>query len=542
MNNSPSTFSPENEPYDDSGFMVEWRVLAAVLKDAGVLEWMQRGDNRRKKAGGVVVQLASDSRMINGGATDDTEIACFVAIDGTATDGHDYIDNAIANGAEIVVCERIPDDAEDHPDVLFAKVRDSRIALADLAAEFYGHPSRELSMVGVTGTNGKTTVAYLVHHALQALGETPGLISTIEVRTGAMTTNAALTTPGALDLQRTLRRMVDDGCSACAMEVSSHALDQERARGVDFDIGIFTNLTSEHLDYHGTLSNYRNAKKKLFDGLSESSIAVLNADDDNAHLMARDTDAGTITYGTRDDADVQFQVVSSETSGLTIRFNASGIQNAHVDANIDANAIHRFRLAGRFNAYNLAASFCAVLACGYGAADVLAVLSDAPPVPGRFDQISFDDGTTVVVDYAHTPDALENILRAVRETIRDSANLWCVFGCGGDRDASKRRTMGSLAETLADHVIVTSDNPRTEEPVSIMNDIRRGMSRPGDAEWIEDRDNAIRFAATHAAPGDVVLIAGKGHEAYQIVGSTRHAFDDRKKAHAYFSNRTAPAP
>ena len=530
MNDSPSTFSPENEPYDDLGFAVAWRVLSVVLKDAGVLEWTQRGDNRRKKKGGVVVQIASDSRMINAGGAGASETACFVAIDGASADGHDYIGNAIANGAGIIVCERIPDDAGKYPDILFANVSDGRIALAELATEFYEHPSGELSMFGVTGTNGKTTVSYLIHHALQALGEATGLISTIEVRTGAVTTNAALTTPGPLDLQRTLRRMVDDGCSSCAMEVSSHALDQERARGVDFNVGIFTNLTTEHLDYHGTLSNYRNAKKKLFDGLSSSSVAVLNADDGSAPIMARDTDADVITYGTSNAADVQFEVVSSKTSGLAIRFSAP----RHPNVRIDPDTVHSFRLAGRFNAYNLAAAFCAILAVGCNPDELLAVLRDAPPVPGRFDQISFEDGTTVVVDYAHTPDALENILRAVRETTPGDANLWCVFGCGGDRDASKRRTMGSLAETLADRVIVTSDNPRTEEPAAIMNDIRRGMSRPGNAEWIEDRDDAIRFAAAHAAPGDVVLIAGKGHEAYQIVGSTRHAFDDREKARTYF--------
>jgi UDP-N-acetylmuramoyl-L-alanyl-D-glutamate--2,6-diaminopimelate ligase len=533
MNESPSTFSTDNDSREPVQFIVAWRVLASILKDVGVLESTQVGGNRRKSSAGVVVQLASDSRMIDVRGAGNTETACFVAIDGTTSDGHDYIDDAIANGARIIVCERIPDTAADHPDVLFAKVSNARIALAEVAAEFYEHPSRKLSMFGVTGTNGKTTVAYLMHHALNALGESPGLISTIEVRTGAMTTNAALTTPGALDLQRTLRHMADGGCSSCAMEVSSHALDQERARGVDFNIAIFTNLTSEHLDYHGTLSNYRKAKKKLFDGLSPTSAAVLNADDDSATFMARDTVAAVITYGTSDDADVQFEVVSSTTSGLAIRFSTP----RHPHANIDPDAVHRFRLAGRFNAYNLAAAFCALLAAGYDADDVLTVLHEAPPVPGRFEQISFDDGTTVVVDYAHTPDALENILRAVRETMPDDANLWCVFGCGGDRDASKRRTMGTLAETLADRVIVTSDNPRTEEPAAILNDIRRGMSRPGDADWIEDRDDAIRFAAAQVAPGDVVLIAGKGHEAYQIVGSTRHAFDDRKKARTYFRTR-----
>jgi len=350
-----------------------------------------------------------------------------------------------------------------------------------------------------------------------------------------VTTNAALTTPGALDLQRTLRHMVGADCLACAMEVSSHALDQERARGVDFDIGIFTNLTSEHLNYHGTLSNYRNAKKKLFDGLSADAVAVLNADDDSANIMAQDTSANVVTYGTSDAADVQFEVVESRTSGLELRFTTPGFD----DETLDSAATRTFRLAGRFNAYNLAAAFCAVVSLGYDPDAVLDVLCQAPPVPGRFDQLSFDDETTVVVDYAHTPDALENILTAVRETTPDGARLWCLFGCGGDRDAAKRRTMGSLAETLADRVIVTNDNPRTEDPGSIMNDIRRGMSRPGDAEWIADRDAAIRFAADRAAPGDVVLIAGKGHETYQVVGSTRHAFDDREKAQTYFQNRTA---
>ena len=536
MNNPPPTFSPENDSHDDRSVMVAWRVLASVLKDAGVLEWTERGGDKRKRSAGVVIQLASDSRMMDTRGSGETETACFVAITGTATDGHDYIDTAIANGAGIVVCERIPDNAATrYPDVLFAKVKDGRTALAELAADFYGHPSQSLSMIGVTGTNGKTTVAYLVHHALKALGEPVGLISTIEVRTGAVTTNAALTTPGALDLQRTLRHMVSEGCSACAMEVSSHALDQERARGVNFDIGIFTNLTSEHLDYHGTLSNYRSAKKKLFDGLSPDAVAVLNADDDSARMMAQDTDARVVTYGTGDAANVQFEVARSRTSGLELRFKTPGFE----DETIDPAATHAFRLAGRFNAYNLAAAFCAVVSLGYDANAVLDVLCQAPPVPGRFDQISFDDGTTVVVDYAHTPDALENILRAVRETAHDGASLWCLFGCGGDRDASKRRTMGSLAETLADRVIVTSDNPRTEDPGSIMNDIRRGMSRPGGAEWIADRDAAIRFAADHAAPGDIVLIAGKGHETYQVVGSTRHAFDDREKARTYFRNRTA---
>jgi len=530
---TPDLSSSKSGRSNTDAMSVSWSALCTALDDAGVLRSVQAA-GEATGATRIVGQVSDDSRMIREDAADGTT-CCFAAVKGVSVDGHRFIDQAIANGAGIVVCETVPEQADErYPEVVFAEVTDGRTAVAELAAAFYGHPSRSLRMVGVTGTNGKTTVSYLVHHALDALGETPGLISTIEVRTGAVATNAALTTPGALELQRTLRRMVDDGCRACAMEASSHALDQQRVHAIEYDVAIFTNLTSEHLDYHGTLANYRAAKKKLFDGLAAGATAVLNADDDAAAAVGASTRASIQTYGTDADADVRFDVVESRTSGLRLRFRTA-------DGSVDDTAVHTFRLAGRFNAYNLAAAFTALRSLGHDPDDVLQVLREAPPVPGRFDQRTFDDGTTVIVDYAHTPDALENILQSVREATDDGTTLWCVFGCGGDRDPSKRRVMGSLAETLADRVIVTSDNPRTEEPEAILNDIRRGMSRPGEAQWIVDRDEAIRFTANHAAPGDVVLIAGKGHETYQVVGTRRRAFDDRKRAHQYFQQRTSPS-
>jgi UDP-N-acetylmuramoyl-L-alanyl-D-glutamate--2,6-diaminopimelate ligase len=502
---------------------VTWSMLRDCLDAAGVLAGVRSGRQARDAGPRPVGQLADDSRMIRADAAVAGELACFIAIHGTTTDGHRYIDAAIENGARVVVCEELPERATTrYPGVVFARVTDGRMALAELAAAYYGHPSEALRMVGVTGTNGKTTVAYLMHHTLDALGEASGLISTIEVRTGAVSTNASLTTPGALELQRTLRRMVDDGCAACAMEVSSHALDQRRVHATHYDIAIFTNLTSEHLDYHGSFGSYRDAKKMLFDGLDADAIAVLNADDESAAAVGATTAARVVTYGRHPEADVRVEVLESRPSGLRLRLDG---------------AERSFRLAGHFNAYNIAAAYTAARALGYDTAPALDVLEHAPPVPGRFEQLTFEDGTTVVVDYAHTPDALENILSAVRDAMDDDARLWCLFGCGGDRDPSKRRVMGSLAETLADRIVVTSDNPRTEEPEAIMNDIRRGMSHPNRATWIADREDAIRHAATHAAPGDVVLIAGKGHETYQVVGTRRRPFDDRKIARTYFGER-----
>ena len=464
----------------------------------------------------TIDHLADDSRAVG-------PDGCFIAVRGMETDGHLFIDKAVQNGATAIVCEAVPEKASSRfPGTAFVRVSDSRTALAEAAAAHYGDPSQTLRTIGITGTNGKTTTAFLVHHLLTLLKEKSGLIGTIETRIGEEVVEAALTTPGALKLQQLLRRMVDEGCAACVMEVSSHALDQERVGATHFDVGAFTNLTVDHLDYHGTLQDYRAAKKKLFDRLPSDATAVYNIDDGAGAQMIADTPARALSYGTSAAADIRVEVLANRIDGLRLRLD--GMTGS-------------FRLVGAFNAYNLAAAYGAARALGYAADEVMQALEVAPPVPGRFEQLTFDDGTTVIVDYAHTPDALENILKAIRAIKKPDAALWCVFGCGGDRDASKRRVMGSIAERHADHVIVTSDNPRTEEPEAIMNDIRRGMNRPNEAEWMVDRDDAIQVAAERATPGDVVLIAGKGHEPYQIIGTDRRPFDDRKKARQYFSAR-----
>ena len=481
--------------------MVPLPALLRRLEDSG-LEVRKRG----RPSGVEIDHLASDSRAVGPGGL-------FVAIRGEKADGHLFIDKAVQNGAIAIVCEAVPADAKARfPGTAFAQVANARAALAELAAAFYGDPSRELKLVGVTGTNGKTTVAHLLDHLFTERGETSGLIGTIAFRMGRTSRPATHTTPDALELNRLLREMVEAGCTSCAMEVSSHALDQDRVRALGYDIAVFTNLTRDHLDYHGSFQRYLEAKKKLFDGLPETSVAVYNLDDPAGPQMVAETSARRLSFGRTSEADVHVDVLENRLSGLRLRLD--GRERA-------------FRLVGLFNAYNLAAAYATGRALGYEAADVLDVLATAPPVPGRFETFHFRSGTTVVVDYAHTPDALENVLQTICATKPAEAKLWCVFGCGGDRDPGKRRPMGALAERYADRVVVTSDNPRTEDPEGIMNDVRRGMDRPAEAAWVVDRREAIAYAAGHAAPGDVVLVAGKGHETYQLIGTERRPFDDR---------------
>ncbi|MFB6271324.1 MAG: UDP-N-acetylmuramoyl-L-alanyl-D-glutamate--2,6-diaminopimelate ligase [Salinibacter sp.] len=490
-----------------------WPALRRRFREAGVLEETHCGSDVPDPDARTISGLTDDSRDVEPGGA-------FVAVRGVDADGHSFIDMAVDNGARLVVCEAVPDRARERfPGTVFARVLDTRMALAEAAAAWYGDPADDLRLVGVTGTNGKTTVAYLVHHLLGVLGTKAGLLSTIEVRTGAETTKMNLTTPGPLALHRTLRKMVDAGCAACAMEVSSHALDQKRVHGLDYEAALFTNLSVDHLNYHGTLEAYRAAKKRLFDGLGPEATALYNADDEAGPTMVADTDASGVSFALDGEADVEVSVVESRIDGLCLR--------------IDGHE-RGFRLAGRFNAYNLAAAYGIGTALSFAPNAVLDALSEAPPVPGRFEPLRFADGTTVVVDYAHTPDALENILQAVRATMPQDATLWCVFGCGGDRDPSKRSTMGRIAEQRADRVIVTSDNPRTEEPVAILRDIRTGVRRPDAMRWIVDREEAIQAAADAAAPGDVVVIAGKGHETTQTLGTDTRPFDDREMARRYF--------
>ncbi len=490
-----------------------WSALRRRLRKADLLDETIAGGDAPNPNTLAIGGLTDDSRAVTPGGG-------FVAIRGEEADGHSFIDMAVDNGARLVVCEALPDRARERfPGVVFARVTDTRTALAEGAAALHGDPADELRLVGVTGTNGKTTVASLVHHLLETLGETAGLLSTIEVQAGGETTAPALTTPGPLVLHRTLRRMVDRGCTACAMEVSSHALDQDRVHGLDYEVAIFTTLSVDHLDYHDTPAAYRAAKKTLFDALGPDATALYNADDEAGPAMVADTEARVVSFGLDRDADIEATVLEARLDGQRVRLDG-----------------HKrdIQLAGRFNASNMAAAHGAGTALGFAPEAVADALADAPPVPGRVEPLRFDDGTTVIVDYAHTPDALENVLRTVRNTTPAEAALWCVFGCGGDRDASKRPTMGRVAERLADRVIVTSDNPRTEAPVAILRDIRDGVERAESMRWTVDREEAIQAAADETMPGDVVVIAGKGHETTQTIGTDTRPFDDREMARRYF--------
>ena len=468
-------------------------------------------------AGRHITALENDSREVQ-------EDDLFVAIRGQETDGHQYIAAALEQGAAAVVGETFGTGVTG--DAVMARVSSSRTAWAELSAQWFGDPSTALNMIGITGTNGKTTTAFLLHHMLTAMGAKSGLLGTIAYRIGDDEIEAPHTTPDAFLLNEVLRRMVDEDCRACVMEVSSHALEQARVQAIDFNVGIFTNLSREHLDYHPSFDAYRTAKKRLFDGLDSGDVAVYNLDDPAGPKMVEDTSGRLISYGQSEEANVVFSVLENRLEGLRLLIDGSE---------------QEYRLVGDFNAYNLAAAYAAGRAMGYPRTDVQEALASVPPVPGRFEQFRFDDGTTVVVDFAHTPDALEHVLKTIRALLPSEAALWCVFGCGGDRDKSKRRMMGSAAEKFADRVIVTSDNPRTEEPESIMNDIRRGMSRPLEADWLVDRAEAIRSAAVRCAAGDVVLVAGKGHETYQIIGTERREFDDREEVRQAFGERTQSA-
>ena len=441
----------------------------------------------------------------------------------TGRDGHDFVDDALARGAAaaLVSGEWLAEHSstpaplgkgERLPGAVFVPATDTRAALAEVATALYGRPGDALTLLGVTGTNGKTTTAFLLHHLLTALGQAAGLVGTVENRIGTERYATSFTTPEAPALQRLLRAMVEGGCTHGVMEVSSHGLALDRVRGLAFDVAVFTNLTHDHLDYHGTAEAYEAAKKRLFDGLAPDAVAVVNADDPAHRRMTADTAARVVTFGTGPGADVRVEVVDNGLEGLRLRLGG---------------AERRFRLAGRFNALNLAAAYAAGAALGFPDADVLDALAEARGVPGRFETVRSPSGVLGVVDYAHTPDALDNVLRTAREIVPEGGALWAVFGCGGDRDRSKRPEMAAVAETLADHVVLTSDNPRTEAPEAILDDVAAGLAAPAAARRLADRAQAIALAAREAAPGDVIVVAGKGHETYQIVGTERRPFDDR---------------
>lgn len=510
--------------------------LVAPLLAAGLLAPEHAPDttDARTNAPRMIVDVADDSRRVRPGSL-------FGAIAGDFFDGHQFAEAAADAGAAAVLVSRAWAEAREAPKPLgkgerlrgaaLVPVSDTRAALAEVAAAFYGHPGRALRLVGVTGTNGKTTTAFLLHHLFTALGETAGLVGTVENRIGAARFATAYTTPEAPALQRLLRAMADAGCTACAMEVSSHGLALERVRTLPFRVAVFTNLTHDHLDFHGTPEAYAAAKRLLFDRLEAGAVALVNADDPAHAFMTARTAARVVTFGTGPAADVRVDVLENALGGLRLRLTTAA----------EGARERRFRLAGRFNALNLAAAYGAALALGYDADAALDALATAPGVPGRFETTPSPDGVLGVVDYAHTPDALENVLRTAREILPQGGRLWVVFGCGGDRDRAKRPAMARAAEALADVLVVTDDNPRTEDPAAIRADVRAGLARPAAAREIGDRAEAIAHAAAEARPGDIVVVAGKGHETYQIVGAERRPFDDRAALAAALARR-APSP
>ena len=465
-----------------------------------------------------IAKLTYDSRRVECGD-------CFFAVAGTQCDGHDFIPAAVWRGAAAVVCQRLPEVLA--PAVTYVEVADTNAAMADLAAAFYDDPSRELKVVGITGTNGKTTTATLLHDLFRALGYEAGLISTVVYRIGGRETEATHTTPDAIRLNAMLREMADAGCAYCFMECSSHAIVQERIRGLRFAGGIFSNITHDHLDYHKTFAEYIRAKKLFFDALPAGAFALTNIDDRNGRVMVQNTAATVRTLSLRSAADFRCRIVEQHPDGMLLR--------------IDGDEAW-FRFLGRFNAYNLLTVYAAARLLGQDKREVLQAMSTLAPVRGRFETIRAADGTTAVVDYAHTPDALENVLRTIGEIRRPGQRLIVVCGCGGDRDRTKRPEMAAIAVKYADTAVFTSDNPRREEPEAILDEMVAGLDPKARYLRIADRAEAIRTASMLAAAGDILLVAGKGHETYQIVGDEKRRFDDREEVSRCFAAAHNPNP
>ena len=477
--------------------------LSEILRQTPVREVL--GDGERPVGG-----LTYDSRAVKPGD-------CFFAVRGTQADGHAFIPAAVAAGAAAVVCEQLP--ADPAPGVTYVAVPDSAGAMADLAAAFYDYPSRELKLVGITGTNGKTTTATLLYDLVRALGYKAGLISTVVYRIEGREVEATHTTPDSIRLNALMREMADAGCEFCFMECSSHAIVQERTRGLSFAGGIFSNITHDHLDYHKTFAEYIRAKKRFFDMLPAGSFALTNLDDRNGRVMVQNTAAAVHTYSLRGMADFCCRIVETHLDGMLLRIDGQEVWVG---------------LLGRFNAYNLLAVYGTAVLLGLDRSEVLRVLSTLRPVSGRFEIVRAANGTTAVVDYAHTPDALENVLRTIEEIRTPQQQLLVVCGCGGDRDRTKRPEMAQIAVQYASTAIFTSDNPRHESPEAILDEMVAGLDPGTRYLRIADRAEAIRTAVMLSHPGDVILVAGKGHETYQIIGDVKHHFDDREEVRRAF--------
>lgn len=437
----------------------------------------------------------------------------FVAIRGTVSDGHDYIEKAIALGAKTIICDVLPGSLASG--ITYIQVKDTNKALAFMAANYFGNPSESLKLVGITGTNGKTTIASLLYQLFKKAGFKVGLLSTVKILVDDIEYKATHTTPDSITINHYLKEMIDADVEYCFMEVSSHGIHQKRTEALHFSGGVFTNLSHDHLDYHPTFAEYRDVKKSFFDNLPKTAFALSNIDDKNGAVMLQNTVAKKCTYALKSYADYKAQILENQLSGLLLKINNNEVW---------------VKLIGTFNAYNLLAIYGTAVELGMDSFDALRLLSDLESVSGRFQFIVSDSNITAIVDYAHTPDALENVLKTIGDIRTKNEQLITVVGCGGNRDMAKRPIMAGIASELSDKVILTSDNPRNEDPDTIISEMEQGVAIHNQKKVlsIADRKQAIKVACQLAGPNDIILIAGKGHETYQEIKGVRYDFDDMK--------------
>ncbi|WP_445719458.1 UDP-N-acetylmuramoyl-L-alanyl-D-glutamate--2,6-diaminopimelate ligase [Flavobacterium sp.] len=437
----------------------------------------------------------------------------FVAIKGTLSNGHDYIEKALSLGAIAIICEELPSNIVNG--VTYIKVKDTNEALAFLSANYFDNPSHNIKLVGVTGTNGKTTIASLLYQLFKKAGYKVGLLSTVKIMVDNDEYKATHTTPDSLMLNYYLDKMIGAGCEFCFMEVSSHGIHQKRTEALQFVGGVFTNLSHDHLDYHNTFAEYRDVKKSFFDSLAKDAFAITNIDDKNGAIMLQNTKAKKLSYALKSYADYKAQILENQLSGLLLKINDNEVW---------------VKLIGSFNAYNLLAIYGVAVELGIDKMEALRLLSELESVSGRFQFIVSDLKITAIVDYAHTPDALENVLKTIEDIRTKNEQLITVVGCGGDRDKTKRPIMANIASSLSDKAIFTSDNPRTENPETIIEEMEKGVEPQNFKKTVSilDRKQAIKTACQLANPNDIILIAGKGHETYQEINGVRHDFDDLK--------------
>jgi UDP-N-acetylmuramoyl-L-alanyl-D-glutamate--2,6-diaminopimelate ligase len=454
----------------------------------------------------AIEKMEFDSRKIS-------ENDVFIAIRGTISDGHDFIETAINKGAIAIICDTFPEIIISG--ITYIRVKDTNKAMAFMAANYFENPSQKLKLVGITGTNGKTTVASLLYQLFQKAGYKVGLLSTVKILVDTKEYKATHTTPDSITINQYLKEMVDEGVEYCFMEVSSHGIHQKRTEGLQFAGGVFTNLSHDHLDYHPTFSEYRDVKKSFFDNLPKTAFALSNSDDKNGSVMLQNTAARKLTYALKTYSDYKAQILENQLSGLLLKINDNEVW---------------VRLIGTFNAYNLLAIYGTAVELGLESLEVLRLLSELESVSGRFQYIVSKGNITAIVDYAHTPDALENVLKTINDIRTKNEQLITVVGCGGDRDKTKRPIMADIAATLSDKLIITSDNPRTENPETIIAEMEHGVAPQNFKKTVSnsDRKQAIKAACQLAQANDIILIAGKGHETYQEINGVRHDFDDMK--------------